>query len=90
MPIDLTIVLKDGTEEKFYIPTRIMRGEKNDDLFSGATLMPDWPWTHSHYTLHPKAKLAEISNIYIDKSERLADVNIEDNVWPIIEVEKEK
>jgi len=81
MPMDITVELRDGTVKNYYIPLRMMRGEKGGDLFSGTTL-PDWPWTHMDYSIEVDVPISEISKVMIDASERLADVDRDNNVWP--------
>ena len=81
MPMDISIEMTDGTVMNYYIPLRIMRGEKGNDSFSGM-LVPDWPWTHSDYTIEVDQPINNISKIMIDASGRLADVDIDNNVWP--------
>ncbi len=81
MPIDLSVVLRDGTVMNYYAPLRIMRGEKGNDQFSGMVL-PDWPWTHFDYTIEVDKPLSEIKQVLIDPSGRMADININNNIWP--------
>ena len=81
MPLDIVISLKDGSELRYNIPLRMMRGEKQDDIFDGKTLS-DWPWTHPTYMISENFPAANILKIEIDPSGRLADVEIGDNVWP--------
>jgi len=61
----------------FYIPMRIMRGEKNQD--DTVRTQEDWPWTHSKYEFQTKFKPSEIESVVIDPSGRMADVNPGDN-----------
>ena len=87
MPMDISIEMTDGTVMNYYIPLRIIRGEKGNDSFSGM-LVPDWPWTHSHYVLSDLPQ-GSIKSVTIDNSGRLADVNLADNIWPQVEEESE-
>ncbi len=86
MPLDITVEMEDGSTHNYYIPLRVMRGEKGSDSFSGE-LRADWPWTHSHYVLN-NLPAGTIKTVMIDSSERLADVNLADNIWPQAEVEE--
>lgn len=87
MPIDLEIKLTDGSTIRYNIPLRIMRGEKQDDIFQGK-VASDWPWTHTHYNLAESIAVGDIESITIDPTGRLADVNLDNNVWPIKMEEK--
>ncbi len=77
MPIDISVVYTDGTTEEFYIPLRMMLGQKS----TSATTLKNWAWTHPTYTF--KVSKA-IKSIEIDKSQMMADVDRKNNV---IEVE---
>ncbi|MGN5956285.1 M1 family metallopeptidase [Sphingobacterium lactis] len=81
MPIDLLVEYQDGSKELFYIPLREMRGEKPSekyDIYQGVkrTVLPDWFWTKPTYTV-PVSK--KVKSVKIDPTERLADINPEDN-----------
>ena len=81
MPIDLEVTYTDGNKETYYIPLRIMRNEKKNDRDLKLLLQEDWPWTHPQYSLRIPKKLSEISEIKIDPSERLADINHQNNAF---------
>ena len=81
MPIDLEVTYTDGNKETYYIPLRIMRNEKKNDRGLKLLLQEDWPWTHPQYSLRIPKKLSEISEIKIDPSERLADINHQNNAF---------
>ncbi|MBT8190498.1 MAG: M1 family metallopeptidase, partial [Bacteroidia bacterium] len=84
MPLDVSVELKDGTMKHYYIPSRIMRGEKNGDIFNGE-VQKDWPWTNQHYGLKVRMSPQDIERIYIDRSSRFSDIDLSNNVWPIVE-----
>ncbi|NJB81397.1 M1 family metallopeptidase [Wenyingzhuangia aestuarii] len=74
MPIELTITYTDDSQEEFYIPLDIMRGEKKQK----ATVLRDWSWIKPTYSF---TATKSIKKIEIDKNHRMADVNVENNVW---------
>src|SRR5690606_33528176 len=82
MPLDVLVEYADGSKELFYIPLREMRGEKpaeqNYPVYQGVkrTVLADWFWTRPVYRL-PLSKKAKA--VTIDPTQRLADVNPEDN-----------
>jgi len=41
----------------------------------------DWPWVYEYYEFDVDFSLEEIKKIQIDPSTRLADVNLENNIW---------
>ncbi len=79
MPLDIQVTYTDGKEETFYIPLRMMRGEKPARKNQERTLLADWPWTHPNYNFIIPAGLAKIRSIEIDPSLRMADVDRADN-----------
>jgi len=92
MPIDLTIQRTDGTTTLFTIPLRMMRSEKTMENMVDFMVLPDWPWTHADYSFELPYPLDEIESVKIDPTYRVADLNLEDNVWPRLpeEVEEEE
>ncbi len=83
MPVEVTVQLTDGTHEVYYIPLRLMRGEKPDAAFSVAPKQkPDWPWVYPEYLLVIDRPVDEIEQIIIDADGRMADTFSDDNVWP--------
>ncbi|MEL7148633.1 MAG: M1 family peptidase, partial [Bacteroidota bacterium] len=76
MPLDIEVTFTDGTKEMYYIPLRIMRGEKANESDLSRKVLPDWPWTHPTYSFKTKKT---IQSIEIDPSKRMADVNRDNN-----------
>lgn len=87
MPIDLMVEYTDGSKELFYMPLRIMRGVKANDEYPDIkrTIEKDWPWVYPRYTLKIEQPASSISRVIIDPSERMADINRENNVFDIQE-----
>ncbi|HET6527377.1 MAG TPA: M1 family metallopeptidase, partial [Balneolaceae bacterium] len=81
MPIDLMVTYNDGSRQLFYMPLRIMRNEKEGSAYAGVkrVIKPDWPWVNPTYTLEIDRPASEIKRIEIDPSQRLADINRENN-----------
>jgi hypothetical protein len=82
MPIDVLVVLKDGSQQTYYAPLRMMRGEKPNP-YPGLprTVVPDWPWAQQVYTIDLDVSIEQIDGIRIDPSGLMADVNQENNSW---------
>ena len=74
MPIDLSVVYRDGTTENFYIPLLMMRGEKP----TMATRLKDWSWVAPQYRIATEKK---IDSVVIDPLEMMADVDRSNNSW---------
>ncbi len=82
MPIDILIVYNDGTQETFYIPLQMMRGEKENPYGNvSRTVLPDWPWAFPTYTFKIDKSFENIKAIVLDPSQLMADIQIENNVW---------
>lgn len=80
MPVDVVVEYKDGKQEVFNIPLRMMRGNKpQEDVEAKYTIAEDWPWTHPEYELELAVPMEQIAKISIDPSERMADLNRENN-----------
>ncbi|MFH5832106.1 M1 family metallopeptidase [Halalkalibaculum sp. DA384] len=86
MPTDVLVEYSDGSKQQFYIPLRIMRGEKpNETPGIERAVLPDWPWVHPSYTFGIPEAPESISRITIDPTGRMADVNRENNVFEMEE-----
>lgn len=80
MPIDLTVILKDGTKQQYYIPMNELMGIKPEhDPKQKRTVAEAWPWVNPTYGLKINAKVSEIESIEIDPSQRMADINRKNN-----------
>ena len=82
MPIDLVVEKKDGSRVLYNIPLGIMRGRKEaepgDMQWHEAKA---WAWTNPTYSLTLPFSLKEVVSISIDPSERMADIQRENNIF---------
>lgn len=85
MPLDVLVTYQDGRQELFYIPLRIMRGEKENERDINRTALQDWPWTYPTYLMVIPDEFDNIEKIEIDTSMRMADVNRSNNTYPDME-----
>lgn len=82
MPIDLEVEYSDGSIEHYYIPMRIMWGQKeNESPDIERHVAEDWPWVFPEYELTIDRPMEDIVRIEIDPSRRMADINRENNAW---------
>ncbi len=82
MPLDVLLVDSQGNQETYYVPLRMMRGEKENPYPSIArTVLKDWAWAYPTYEFTINKPLEEIEGIVIDPSLLMADVNRENNTW---------
>ncbi len=78
MPIDLEIKLKNGETHSIYIPLRQMRGGKTTD----SETLNSWIWVQPEYSFNVGFSIREIASITLDPQMMLADVNLENNLFP--------
>jgi aminopeptidase N len=91
MPLDIVVKTKDGKLTWYYIPMRIMRGSKGDDLLQVERINKDaWPWVYPTYSLIIDAQISEIEDIVIDPSNRIADIDPTNNIFPRQDSNNEK
>ena len=82
MPIDILVLYHDGTQETFYAPLRMMRGEKENPYPNfKRTVLEDWPWAYSNYDFSLNKPLNEVKAVVLDPSQLMADINEANNVW---------
>ncbi|PWL39908.1 peptidase M1 [Flagellimonas aquimarina] len=82
MPLDLLVVGADGNQETYYVPLRMMRGEKaNPYPAVNRTVVEDWAWAYPTYEFIIDKPITSIQAIAIDPSQLMADVNPENNVY---------
>ena len=82
MPLDILVVYQDDTQETFYTPLRMMRGEKENPYPNlDRTVLEDWPWAFPTYDFTIDKPLESVKAVVIDPSQLMADVNQEDNIW---------
>lgn len=72
MPLEFEVTLNNGNTYKFYIPTVLMRGEK--DVDESVNLLGDWAWTNPYYPVNLEYAPSEIAEIQLHTSGHIADV----------------
>lgn len=87
MPLDILVTQKDGSKKLYYIPLRIMRGEKPEENKIKRVTLTDWPWTFPEYELKLDESLKNIQSIQINPSERMADINPKNDRFPSLDTQ---
>lgn len=83
MPLDIKVVDKNGNIIWYYIPVGLMRGEKPaEEEQVNRILLADWEWTNPTYTFELDLKKRKIESIEIDPSNRIADLNNLNGIYP--------
>ena len=80
MPIDFSILTKDKKVVNYQIPLNMTHVWKTKDIYGDFKTLNYWPWTQKEYTFTIPYTKSQISALGIDFSQRLADVNVADNI----------
>ena len=83
MPLDVQLTFKDGSKELHYMPLNLMYGQKPAENTTLRTVHEEWKWTHPTYVFETNRKLLDLSEVAIDPSERLADIDQRNNILKI-------
>ena len=82
MPLDVLVVDANGNQETYYIPLRMMRGEKENPYPQlKRTVVEDWAWAYPTYELLLDIPFSDLAGLNIDPSQLMADVDRENNIW---------
>lgn len=79
MPVDFSILTKDGKTINYQIPLNMTHTWKQKDIYGPFTTLNYWPWTQKEYTFTIPYTKDQMSALGIDFSQRLADINSADN-----------
>ena len=81
MPLDVLVEFEDGSQEFYYIPITLMRGEKANPYSLPWKVEKDWSWSNPKYTLTIPNKTKKIKLITIDPSFYMADLDRKNNSY---------
>lgn len=83
MPLELKVMLKDGSERWFYIAPQLLRGTKAQPAYApNWTVLEDWPWTNPDYEFTvPGVKKNEIQSVTLNPTGRMFEDDVDNNVW---------
>lgn len=85
MPLEVEVTFTDSSKTVYYIPLEMMWGEKENEYSDKEWIQKeDWEWVFPQYTLTIDQPKSAIQKVEIDPSHRLADINRENNVWPVV------
>lgn len=81
MPIDLSLLIRNGTTLRYTIPHSLMWHAKEDDpLHPDAQVLPPWQWTDATYSVSLPIRFGQVEQVVLDPSGRMADTEPADNV----------
>jgi len=75
MPVDVLITYKDGSKEIHYIPVNLMYGAKPAEDNTPRIIHDEWKWADPEYSITISKTVADIKEIEVDPSKRMADIN---------------
>ncbi len=82
MPLDILVVDSNGNQETYYVPLRMMRGEKENPYPSlKRTVLDDWAWASNTYEMIIDKPIENIVGIVVDPSKLMADVDQNNNIF---------
>ncbi len=81
MPVEVLVTYKNGDLERYYIPLRLMRGDKIFTDGVKTVQLEDWPWTNPTYSFEIKAKISDVEKIEIDPDRGMVDIDYSNNIW---------
>ncbi|MBK6994697.1 MAG: M1 family metallopeptidase [Lewinellaceae bacterium] len=81
MPLDIVVTYTNGDQEIFYAPLEGMRGEKPVENKTERVLLPDHRWVDLSHEFEIPEKMKKVAKVEIDPTHRLADIDLENNVW---------
>lgn len=82
MPIDLYIRYEDNSLELLHIPLRMIYGIKENEFDVERKILEEWTWAHPTYNLTLDSE-KEVKSIVIDATGRMADIDLDNNVFQI-------
>ena len=82
MPVEVVVELTNGTQELYYIPLEMMRGEKSFDEKS-VTVLSDWRWVDPSYVFTIDERKGKIKSIRLNDEGLVADVDISNDVFVV-------
>ncbi len=84
MPLEIEVTLTGSSSTVYYIPLEIMWGEKGNEYPGKEWVQQeDWEWVFPEYTLTIDQPKSAIQKIEIDPSQRMADIDRQNNVWQV-------
>ena len=83
MPVDITVVGKDGIVLQYHIPINMTMGSKISPENIDVVNCAPWSWTAPEYQLKIDIERKNIDYIELDPKKRTMDLNRANNVYPV-------
>lgn len=80
MPIDFSVITADNKVVNYQIPMNMTHVWKTKDIYGEFKTLEVWPWTQKEYTFTIPYTKDQLQTLVIDLSQRLADINLANNV----------
>ena len=83
-PLDVSLILEDGSEKKYHIPLRMMR--KDRPLGDNINKLEDWPWANPYYSFFVSTT-KQVLKVTIDPENNIADIDRKNNTLTKVNIE---
>ena len=84
MPLDIIITTENGEQILYYVRESLMMEDKIHDIAHDRLIKgKPWDFTQPEYKIQLDQNI-KVKSVQIDPSGRLADVNKENNIWPVV------
>ena len=80
MPVEVYVEAIDGSSDYYYIPLRMMRGEKSF-FDQKITKLSDWSWAIPTYQFEIESPLSDIKVIQLNPTGLKADINSNNDIY---------
>ena len=75
-PLDVLLIMEDGSAKKYHIPLRMMR--KDRPLGVNINKLEDWPWANPYYSFFVSST-KRVLKVSLDPENNIADINRKNN-----------
>ncbi|MBK9177868.1 MAG: M1 family metallopeptidase [Flavobacteriales bacterium] len=76
MPVDVALVMRDGTVSRYHVPLSLARGAKRPDSEKEPFIaLRPWQWTDPSYTFTVRGDITALAGVLLDSLRRTADMD---------------
>lgn len=76
MPVDVALVMRDGTAIRYHVPLSLARGAKRPGSEKEPfTALRPWQWTNPSYTFTVRGDISTLAEVVLDPLRRAADMD---------------
>ncbi len=83
MPIEVLVTFQDNSTQLYYIPLRMMRGQK--PVAADTKVLADWAWAYPTYNFTVGKEMKRIKTIQLNPTKKMADVYKANDTFTVID-----